>query len=363
MPSYEAILILGARPQFIKAAPLCEALTGAGITVRILHSGQHYDANMSEVFFAELGIPAPSWNLECGGGAHGAMTGAMLAGIEQILTAERPDIVIVVGDTNTTLAGALAAAKLLIPVAHVEAGLRSGNRRMPEEQNRVCVDHLADLLFCSSQRGRLQLEREAITEGVTVTGDIMADVFFATQKSIRETPETLDRLGLPEPPWTLMTLHRAANTDDPERIREVFRGVELGGLKVVFPVHPRTCRVMAHFLISPPPNVCCIDAVSYRECVALLERASLVLTDSGGLQKEAYWAGKPCITLRAETEWTELIETGWNILTDTEPEAIAAAIQNPPVGPHRPAVYGDGCAGARMAEAILNYLKSGVRFG
>jgi UDP-N-acetylglucosamine 2-epimerase len=356
MASPRLILVLGARPQFIKAAPLCAALQDAGMSVRILHTGQHYDANMSGVFFEELGIPAPSWHLNCGGSAHGAMTGAMLTGIEEILLQECPDMVVVVGDTNSTLAGALAAAKLHIPVAHVEAGLRSGNRRMPEEQNRVCVDHLSDLLFCSSLRGSLQLERESITSGVFISGDIMADVFYATLQKVRAIPGLLEKFKLPEEPWIFMTLHRAASTDQPERIREVFEGVAMSGMPVVFPVHPRTCRVMAHFHITPPANVHCMDAVSYQECVALLDKSTVVLTDSGGLQKEAYWAAKPCITLRAETEWTELIETGWNILTDTEPQAIAAAIVSPPRGPQRPEVYGDGKAAGKMAQAIRGFL-------
>jgi UDP-GlcNAc3NAcA epimerase len=347
----DIVLVVGARPQFIKAAPVCAALAVTGAATRILHTGQHFDAAMSDVFFKELNLPLPAWNLGCGGGPHGAMTGAMLTGIEQVLLENRPGAVVVFGDTNSTLAGALAAAKLRIPVAHVEAGLRSGNRAMPEELNRICVDHLSDLLFCSSESGRRRLEAEGIRENVHVTGDIMADVFYATLRSVREKGSP-PPVALPDKPWALMTLHRAANTEHPDTLQAVFSALGKAGLPVLFPVHPRTRQVIAAGLIHPPANVRCMDAVGYRECVALLDQCSLVLTDSGGLQKEACWAGKPCLTLREETEWTELVEAGWNVLTGTDPEAIAAGLAAPPFGKPGLNLYGDGHAARAMASLI-----------
>lgn len=348
-------MVAGARPQFIKAAPLHAALSAAGFGVRILHTGQHYDPGMSAVFFEELGMPAPQWNLECGGGSHGAMTGAMLTGIEKVLMEQNPDMAVVLGDTNSTLAGALAAAKLHIPVAHVEAGLRSFNRRMPEELNRICTDHLSDLLFCSSENGREHLVREGIAQGVHVTGDVMADMFLVMLEAARSSAAPLPAAVPPQGEWALMTLHRAENTND--RIQSIFTALARSGMPVVFPVHPRTQRMMTALPLCPPENVRCIDAVGYGDLVRLLNACALVLTDSGGLQKEAYWAGKPCITLRDETEWTELVASGWNVLTGSDTAAIIQAVGNPPRGVSQPVLYGDGKAAARIAGVIRNYLQ------
>jgi UDP-N-acetylglucosamine 2-epimerase len=357
----QVILVLGARPQFIKAAPLSAALSAAGIGVRILHTGQHYDHEMSGAFFDELGLMPPQWNLECGGGSHGAMTGAMLSGIETVLVTERPDAVVVVGDTNSTLAGALAAAKLHIPVAHVEAGLRSGNRRMPEELNRICTDHLSDLLFCSSESGRTQLAAEGITRGVHVTGDVMADVFFTTLEKVRARRDPPPR-PVPAPDkWALMTLHRPENTDAPDRLRAIFAALGSSGIPVVFPMHPRVALATKAAGLTPPPNVRCSDPAAYGELVALLDACSLVLTDSGGLQKEAYWAGKPCITLRDETEWTELVAFGWNVVTGASEDAILAAIQSPSRPESHPPLYGDGRAAVRIAELVAGFLRDSGR--
>jgi UDP-GlcNAc3NAcA epimerase len=353
------ITVIGARPQFIKAAPLAAAFRTEGISEEIIHTGQHYDPAMSDVFFEQLNIPAPRWNLNCGGGTHGAMTGTMLAGIEQILLEARPDMVLVFGDTNSTLAGALAAAKLHIPVAHVEAGLRSFNRRMPEELNRICTDHLSDLLFCSSETGREQLAREGITRGVHVAGDIMADVFLTTLASVRAG--TAGNGGAAYDARTrqaLMTLHRPANTDDPARLRGIFAALCSSDVEITFPVHPRTVRVMQEHALRPPSNVRCTEAAAYRDLVALLDRSDFVLTDSGGLQKEAYWAGKPCITLREETEWTELVDAGWNVLTGADSPAIVRAMQHPPRGEAHPVLYGDGNAASRIVRIIAGYRPS-----
>lgn len=343
----DVILVLGARPQFIKASPVAAALTAAGLTVRILHTGQHYDHGMSAVFFEELGIPEPSWNLNCGGGHHGAMTGAMLTEIEKVLMQQEPDMTVVFGDTNSTLAGALAAAKLHIPVAHVEAGLRSGNRRMPEELNRICTDHLSDLLFCSSESGRAQLAAEGITRGVHVTGDVMADVFYATLAKVQ--PATAAG------PFAVLTLHRAENTESATSLRAIFAAVEQSGKDVVFPVHPRTRKLMAESGIAAPPNLECREPCGYSEMVALLSACEFVMTDSGGLQKEAYWAGKPCVTLRTETEWTELVECGWNVVTGTDTAALLRHMQHPPRSEARPVLYGDGQVSSRVAAVVKNF--------
>lgn len=347
----EVILVLGARPQFIKAAPVAAALTAAGIKVRILHTGQHYDHGMSGAYFEELAIPVPAWNLGCGGGTQGAMTGAMLTEIEQVLMEQKPDMTVVFGDTNSTLAGALAAAKLHIPVAHVEAGLRSGNRRMPEELNRICTDHLSELLFCSSEAGRTQLAAEGITRGVYVTGDVMADVFYAALENAKSHHR-------PVVPFVLLTLHRAENTEDTEHLRTIFAAVEQSKMRVIFPVHPRTRKLLQGSGMAVPANLECREPCGYMEMVALLSACEFVMTDSGGLQKEAYWAGKSCITLRTETEWTELVESGWNEVAGTDTVTILNNMHSPPRpddGTH-PEFYGDGRASSRVAAAVQDFL-------
>ena len=352
MSTGQVIVVVGARPQFVKAAPLCAALTAAGLAVRVLHTGQHYDAAMSRIFFDELGLPEPAWNLDCGGGTHGAMTGAMLAGIETVLMEAKPQMAVVFGDTNSTLAGALAAAKLHIPVAHVEAGLRSRNRRMPEELNRICTDHLSDLLFCSSETGRDLLAAEGITRGVHIAGDVMGDVFFTTLARVRAAAPPPPFPG----PWALLTLHRAENTDDPARLRAVILALAQSSMDVLFPIHPRTRSVLAALEISLPSNVRITEATGYSAMIALLDACTIVLTDSGGLQKEALWAGKPCVTLRDETEWPETVAGGWNTVTGADTSAILAALQKPAPPAAPPEIYGDGRASERIAGIITRYL-------
>ena len=351
----DIIIVAGARPQFIKAAPLCEALTHAGIAFRFLHTGQHFDDGMSAVFFRELSLPVPAWNLECGGQTHGAMTGAMLAGIEKVLLSEKPAMTVVFGDTNSTLAGALAASKLHIPVAHIEAGLRSHNRRMPEELNRICTDHLSDLLFCSSGAGQDLLRQEGITRGVHVVGDVMADVFHRTLYTVRRHPPEL-QVKIPAGRWGLLTLHRAENTDHPARLSAIFAALQQSGLPVIFPVHPRTRRALQQWSVVVPANVSCIDVTGYGALVTLLGACAVVLTDSGGLQKEALWAAKPCITLRDESEWMETVDCGWNTITGAEPRAILAALARPAPGGPPPPLYGDG----RASEAIARIIKDSL---
>jgi UDP-N-acetylglucosamine 2-epimerase len=347
------IMVVGARPQFIKAAPLAAALQQAGVTARILHTGQHYDHGMSAVFFGELGLPEPAWNLGCGGGTHGAMTGAMLAGIENILLTERPGMTVVLGDTNSTLAGALAAAKLQIPVAHVEAGLRSFNRRMPEEHNRVCTDHLSDLLFCSSEAARRQLAAEGLTRGVHVTGDIMADGFLHMKERVAGRPFSH---APSQSPWALLTLHRPENTEFPDRMRAILTALGEWGRPVLFPVHPRTEAALARHSIELPENVQACEPLSYGGMVSALLACEVVLTDSGGLQKEAYWAGRRCVTLREETEWTETVAGGWNRLAGADATRILAALRGNSVPAAHPPLYGDGGAAQRIARIIADAL-------
>ncbi len=347
------ITVLGARPQFIKAAPVGRALAAAGVEESIIHTGQHYDEAMSGVFFSELGIAGPRWNLACGGGTQGAMTGAMLAGVEHVLMAEKPDAVMVYGDTNSTLAGALAAAKLHIPVAHVEAGLRSFNRRMPEELNRICTDHLASLLFCSSEEGLRHLGTEGITRGVHLVGDVMADALIAALTAAQARPESLGRLTTEQERsegFALMTVHRAENTDDPARLSGIFEGFRQWGGRAVFPIHARTRNVIARLGLTVPDNVRVIAPVGYFDLCTLLGGCRLVASDSGGLQKEAYWAGKPCVILRDETEWVEIVQSGWGVLAGADTTAVTRALHSPPSASLHPQLYGgDGGAAKRIA--------------
>lgn len=310
------LTIVGARPQFIKAAAVSRALRATNDFSEILvHTGQHFDEMMSDVFFSELDIPKPHENLAIHGGSHGAMTGQMLEGIERCLIQHKPDWVLVYGDTNSTLAGALAAAKLHIPIIHVEAGLRSFNRRMPEEINRVLTDHVSTLLLSPTTVGVDNLKAEGITKGVHHVGDVMYDAMLHAQKRSREGSKILTQLGLADGHYTLATVHRAENTDDPVRLQKVMSAITVAakGKPVVLPIHPRTRQAIARQGTNLH-GIQIIGPVGYIDMVRLLDGCSLVLTDSGGLQKEAYFARRPCITLRDETEWTETIDHGWNRL-------------------------------------------------
>jgi UDP-N-acetylglucosamine 2-epimerase len=308
---------------------------------------------MSGVFFDGLQIPAPDVNLGVGSAAHGAQTGAMLAGIEQVLLAERPDCVLIYGDTNSTLAGALAAAKAGIPVAHVEAGLRSFNRAMPEEINRVVADHLSDLLLCPSDVAVGNLAAEGVRRGVHVVGDVMLDVLnWGTERADGIRGEVLHRCGVSERGYLLATVHRSENTDDPARLAGIIAALNTLDEPVIFPMHPRARKAIAEADCPPAAHVRVIDPVGYVEMLALTRAARLVLTDSGGLQKEAYWLGTPCLTLRNETEWVETTTAGWNLLVGTDRAAIVAAVESfAPSGP-RPPLYGDGRAAARCVELL-----------
>lgn len=347
----KVVSIIGARPQFIKAAVVSRSLRERGREV-LVHTGQHYDENMSGVFFRQLGLPTPDVNLGVGSGSHAAQTAAMLVGVEKVLVAEKPDWVLVYGDTNSTLAGALAAAKLRFPLAHVEAGLRSYNRAMPEEINRVLTDQVSDLLFCPTDAAAANLAREGVTHGVYAVGDVMLDALQQALPLARETAHPLDTYRLLPRSYALLTIHRAGNTDDFGRLQAIFAALGRLDLPVVFPVHPRTRQAIQENGLILPTNVCFIDPVGYLEMLVLEENADCMITDSGGMQKEAYWLGVRCITLREETEWTETVAQGWNRLVGVDPYAIIAAVQGWVPAGDRPPVYGQGQAAGQIA-AIL----------
>ncbi|HOG18770.1 MAG TPA: UDP-N-acetylglucosamine 2-epimerase (non-hydrolyzing) [Syntrophales bacterium] len=350
------VTIVGARPQFIKAAPISKTLRNAGHRELLVHTGQHYDYAMSDVFFDELRMPEPDVKLSVGSGTHAEQTAAMLLGIEGVLTANKPDRVLVYGDTNSTLAGSLAASKMHVPIAHVEAGLRSFNRAMPEEINRVLTDHLSTLLFCPSGTAVKNLANEGIRAGVHLVGDIMQEVLLLTKDHARIRSRILDTLGLREKHYLLATVHRAENTDDVRRLRQILTAFSEINEPVLFPVHPRTRKVMEEFGFATGPNVRLIDPVGYLDMVVLEQSARLILTDSGGIQKEAYWLGVPCITLREETEWIETVETGWNVLAGFETATIVNFAKSllPPAS--RPTLYGCGDVSTRC----VLLLESGV---
>lgn len=340
--------VVGARPQFVKAAAVCRALRArAGVEDVLVHTGQHYDADMSDVFFEQLSIPAPDLSLGVGSGTHAAQTAALLVSLEETITSQAPAIVLIYGDTNTTLAGALAAAKLNVPVGHVEAGLRSFDRRMPEEVNRVIADHVSLLQFCPTETAVSNLRAEGIENGVHMVGDVMDDVLRWALPHKRDA--ILTECGVESGSYYLMTVHRAANTDDPTRLESIMRAASKLPVPVVFPAHPRTAKAIAAAGIVRDGNLRMIPPVGYLESLALQAGARAVLTDSGGVQKEAYMLGVPCVTLRAETEWPETVTAGWNVLADVDGEAIAAATVRP-IPRDRPALFGDGRAAERIAQ-------------
>jgi len=348
--------VVGARPQFIKAAPVSRALREAGHQELLVHTGQHYDFEMSQVFFEELRIPQPDVNLEVGSGPHGWQTGRMLIGVEEILRTQQPDLVLVYGDTNSTLAGALAACKLRIPLAHVEAGLRSHNREMAEEHNRVLTDHVSDLLLCPTHTAVGNLKREGITRGVHLVGDVMYDSLLVGLKQIEGRYALMGRLGIKEKAYALATVHRAENTDNPEKLSSILRGLQeivRNGLAVVVPLHPRTRQKLASLGLS-------LDGLSltapftYVEMLLLELHARVILTDSGGVQKEAYWLGVPCVTLRQETEWVETVESGWNVLVGCETSRIARAAETARPGLVLQDAYGDGKAAERLVTLLVS---------
>jgi UDP-N-acetylglucosamine 2-epimerase (non-hydrolysing)/UDP-GlcNAc3NAcA epimerase len=358
----KVLTVVGNRPQFVKAAAVSRHLRELGEET-LIHTGQHYDRELSEIFFEELDVPPPDAELGVGSGSHGEQTAAALVGLEAQINERGPDGVLVYGDTNSTLAGALAAAKLGVPVAHVEAGMRSFDRAMPEELNRVVADHLSSLLLCSTDTASENLQREGIADGVVVVGDVMADVAELFGPIAEQRSDVLDQLGLEPRGYFAATAHRAGNVDDPERLRAL---VELLGAAariapVVFPVHPRTrARLEAGLLAElGDANVRAVDPLGYLDFTALVRSARAVLTDSGGLQKEAYLAGVPCLTLREETEWVETVESGWNKLVDLDAALTEAALAEFEGGDRKPPdldLYGGGNAGRRVAAELSAWL-------
>ena len=345
--------VVGARPQFIKAAPVSRQLRRQHQEV-LLHTGQHYDHGMSQVFFDDLGIPMPDVNLGIGSATHGRQTGQMLAGIESVLLEKQPDWMLVYGDTNSTLAGALAAAKLHIPVGHVEAGLRSFNRAMPEEINRVLTDHIADLLFCPTETAVSNLAVEGIVAGVHDTGDVMLDAVLHHASVAEERSTILDGLALEPRSYLLATVHRPRNTDRTENLRAILEALSQVGETVIFPVHPRTSKMMHAEELSVSASVRLIEPVGYLDMLQLERNARLILTDSGGVQKEAYFLAVPCVTLRQETEWVETVEAGWNMLVKADKERILESVRGFSAPATHPEVFGDGHA----AEKIVHLLET-----
>lgn len=348
--------VVGARPEFVQAAPVSRALR-ARHTELLVHTGQHYDDRMSRVFFDQLGVPEPDFHLGVGSGSHGRQTGAMLAAFDALLEQVQPDLVLVRGDTNSTLAGALAAAKLQIPVAHIEAGERSFERRMPEEQNRIVADHLASICFCVSPKSATNLAREGITQQVHVTGDVMLDALLQHRPAATRHSTVLQTLGLEPDGYALVTVHRAANTDDPERLRSIANALNIVAEErepIVFPVHPRTQKALAAANVRFGPGVRTIEPAGYFDMMMLEAHARLIATDSGGVQREAYYLARPCLTLRNETEWTETVEAGWNLLVGADTERIVDAWSTfvPPAA--HPPVLGDGAAAERIVRLLEN---------
>ncbi len=364
--------IVGARPQFIKLGPLVRAIDQSNtrgmteaIEHRILHTGQHYDGSMSDIFFEELDLPVADFRLGVGSGSHAAQTAAMLTGIERVLEHEQPDVVVVYGDTNSTLAGALAAAKLNLPIAHVEAGLRSFNRGMPEETNRIVSDHISDLLLAPTLTAMGNLKTEGLASRAALTGDIMYDAVLHYRAVVQRNSTILSRLALQPGEYGLVTLHRAQNTDDRERMERLLatmNAIAADHLQLVFPVHPRTAARLKSLLPDwyAHPRIQVIEPVGYLDSLALLTNARVALTDSGGLQKEALFLGCPCVTLRTETEWTETLAGGANVLCDADPikirDAVAAHASRYPKGTAdfsaQAAAFGGGDAAWNILRAL-----------
>ena len=360
------ITIVGARPQFVKAAMVSRAIVNHNrhnndpIEECILHTGQHYDYNMNAVFFEKMEIPRPTWFLDCGRGSHAEMTASMLVKIEDILQENHPDYVLVFGDTNSTLAGALAAAKLHIPVVHVEAGLRSFNRQMPEEINRVLTDHISSYLFCPTYASVRNLKQEGIIEGVHQVGDVMYDAALTFSKMAEQTSTILSSLQLESGQYYLCTVHRAENTDNKERLSQIMQAlVEIAHPKcpVILPLHPRTKNNIEIWqidsIIASNKSLQLIEPVDYLDMIMLEKHAKTILTDSGGIQKEAYFHRTPCITLRDETEWVETIASGWNQIASYRKENILACLTNK-MPQTEIDEYGDGHAADKIIHALLN---------
>ncbi len=355
------LAVIGARPQFIKLAPVAKALAKENINVKIVHTGQHHDYRMSAVFFKQLGLPRVHYHLGIHGGSHGVQTGRMLEKLEEVLLLERPQKVLVFGDTNSTIAGALAAAKMHVPIAHIEAGMRSYNWEMPEEVNRLVTDHLATLHFAATFTAVENLKREGIVANVWMFGDVMADLLLSSIKSL-PVSKLKKKFSLTPKKYLLMTLHRASNADSPTRLKALVNLLGQITEKVIFPIHPRTKESLQKAGLLPAlqkmRHVRMIDPVGYFDMIWLVRNARAVMTDSGGVQKEAYLLSVPCITLREETEWVETVKQGWNTLTGMHPEKVLAALKKPQPKKKPKPLFGDGKASVYIARAMATWLKN-----
>lgn len=359
------VTVIGARPQFIKAAPVSRALAAAGVVETVVHTGQHYDESMSAVFFSELELVPPSVHLGAGSASHAVQTAAILTGVENVISSMRPEMVLVYGDTNSTLAGALAAAKLHVPVAHVEAGLRSGNMRMPEEINRILTDRLAELLFTPTSAATAHLRQEGVSGVIDEVGDVMFDATLMFSETAEQRSDVVARLGLQGLPFVLATAHRAETTDDIRALTAVLDGLgrTADDLNVVLPLHPRTAKAIRDTGVTVDARIRVIEPVGYLDMLMLERSASVIVTDSGGVQKEAFFQRTPCVTLRTETEWPELVEAGWNrLVAPTDGLEISRAILSAvgtagaPIDP-----YGDGSASSRISQSIRSFDSSWFR--
>lgn len=349
--------VVGARPQFVKLFPIHRAVMKHGLTHRIVHTGQHYDPKMSENIFDDLGIPEPDVNLEVGSGSHAQQTGQILIGLEPVIEAEKPDWVLVYGDTNSTIAAALAATKIHVPVAHLEAGLRSGNKLMPEEHNRIATDHLSDILFAPTQQAMQQIEREGLREKSFLVGDVMVDACFLTRDRVLAHPPVMPSAFEAETDFALATIHRAENTNSRERIEQILTWLGQQEIEVRLLAHPRLVGKCNEFgLTISDFGVHPFEPLSYSEMIFALTAAKGVITDSGGLQKEAFLMRVPCVTVRAETEWPETLDGDWNVLDNDLSMNVATHFRNEHTGADFE-VFGDGCAAERVVELLIREAK------
>ncbi|HET9029776.1 MAG TPA: UDP-N-acetylglucosamine 2-epimerase (non-hydrolyzing) [Candidatus Aquilonibacter sp.] len=347
--------VVGARPQFVKAALLSKEFRARGIEERLAHTGQHYDERMSDVFFSELELPAPHWHLGVGSGSHADQTAHMMMRLEPIVLECEPDCVLVYGDTNSTLAGALVAAKLGVPLVHVEAGLRSFDKSMPEEINRLVADRLGDLLLAPGESSAAQLRSEGLTAAIAVVGDLMVDLAVFAAERLPKRPPILERFGVESGAFAVATIHRASNTDNTATFARLIAGIRKTGLTTIFPVHPRTRPLVEALRVGAGDGIITCEPLSYLDMLALQRHARVVLTDSGGMQKETISVGTPCVTLRDRTEWTETLEGGWNVLAGSDPSAIArAAARRRPS--QRIAPFGVGDSARRIVDAMLAHV-------
>lgn len=353
------LIIVGARPNFIKVAPLLEEIKRhRSLSYVLVHTGQHYEFLMSQVFFEALGVPKPTYNLRVGSQSHAWQTAEIMKRVEPVMEKEKPDMVVVLGDVNSTIAAALVAAKLRIPVAHVEAGLRSYDRAMPEEINRVLTDHVSDLLFCPTGTAVKNLKKEGITRGVFNTGDIMYDAFLKNSALAKKKSGIGKKLSLEPKHFVLLTIHRPGNVDNAEYLKEIFEIIGGSGKRIVAPLHPRTQKVFGRFakkILARYPNIICTDPVDYFDMLWLEANADKILTDSGGVQKEAYFARTPCIVLRDTTEWVELVKAGWAVLAGRDEKKITRAMKSFARPSTRVELLGNGKAAARMADCIEEF--------